>query len=75
MVFAKVKLGGSRVVRPQGGAHREGWILFFYHSDSLSLEVQSELSQKLSTDTKDQTPLCASRIYTLHILGFQKFEQ
>lgn len=47
MVFAKVKLGGSRVVRPQGGAHREGWILFFYHSDSLSLEVQSELSKKL----------------------------
>lgn len=72
MVFAKVKLGSSRVVRPQGGAHREGWILFF---DSLSLKVQSELSQKLSTDTKDQTPLCASRIYTLHILGFQKFEQ
>lgn len=70
MVFAKMKLGGSRVDRPQGGAHREGWILFF-----TTVTVQSELSQKLSTDTKDQTPLCASRIYTFHILGFQKFEQ
>lgn len=35
-------MGGSKVIQPQGGAHRERWSSFL--TDSLSFEVKSEFS-------------------------------